>query len=146
MEGRGRGGRGGRKKGVGKGIINVIFCTCTQIITSGSFTYSDQTSRELADMALQGIKLLTSWTTAVMELVRCVGGKGVQGENVDGEGCGWEGCGWEGCGWEGCGWEGLDERDVDGRDVDGRDVDGRDVDGRVWMGGVWMRGVWMGGM
>ncbi|KAL5460570.1 hypothetical protein EMCRGX_G034022 [Ephydatia muelleri] len=39
-----------------------------EIITSGSFTYSDQTSRELADMALQGIKLLTSWTTAVMEL------------------------------------------------------------------------------
>ena len=40
-----------------------------QIITSGNFSYNDQTAKELMDMAHQGIKLLTSWTTAVMELV-----------------------------------------------------------------------------
>ena len=41
----------------------------TQIITSSSFTLNDQTSKEVTEMAHQGIKLLTSWTTAVMELV-----------------------------------------------------------------------------
>ena len=39
-----------------------------EIITSGNFSYNDQTAKELMDMAHQGIKLLTSWTTAVMEL------------------------------------------------------------------------------
>ena len=40
-----------------------------QIITSSSFTLNDQTAAHLFEMASQGIKLLTSWTTAVMELV-----------------------------------------------------------------------------
>jgi len=40
-----------------------------QIITSSNFSLNDQTAKELMDMAQQGIKLLTSWTTAVMELV-----------------------------------------------------------------------------
>ena len=41
-----------------------------QIITKKQFELNDQTAKELTEMAQQGIKLLTSWTTAVMELVR----------------------------------------------------------------------------
>ncbi len=41
----------------------------TQIITSSNFSLTDKTAKELTDMAHQGIKLLTNWTTAVMELV-----------------------------------------------------------------------------
>lgn len=40
-----------------------------QIITKKQFELNDETSKQLMDMAQQGIKLLTSWTTAVMELV-----------------------------------------------------------------------------
>ena len=41
-----------------------------KIITKKQFELNDQTAKELTEMAQQGIKLLTSWTTAVMELVR----------------------------------------------------------------------------
>lgn len=51
-----------------------LYCTISyllhlQIITSSTFSVNDQTAAHLAEMASQGIKLLTSWTTAVMELV-----------------------------------------------------------------------------
>lgn len=39
-----------------------------EIITSSNFSLNDQTSKELTEIGHQGIKLLTSWTTAVMEL------------------------------------------------------------------------------
>ncbi len=51
-------------------VINAI---PAQIITSSNFSLNDQTAKELTDMAHQGIKLLTNWTTAVMELV-CIPG------------------------------------------------------------------------
>ncbi len=44
-----------------------------QIITSSNFSLNEQTSKELMDMAHQGIKLLTGWTT---ELVREGEGRG----------------------------------------------------------------------
>ena len=54
-----------------------MYCTCRmmlflflKIITKKQFELNDQTAKELTEMAQQGIKLLTSWTTAVMELVR----------------------------------------------------------------------------
>lgn len=53
-----------------------VLCACIQIITSSNFSLNEQTSKELMEMAHQGLKLLTGWTTAVMELVR---GEGVEG-------------------------------------------------------------------
>ena len=44
-----------------------------QIITKKQFELNDQRAKELTEMAQQGIKLLTSWTTAVMELVIALG-------------------------------------------------------------------------
>ena len=46
------------------------YCWYIQIITSSNFSLNEQTSKELMEMAHQGLKLLTGWTTAVMELVR----------------------------------------------------------------------------
>ena len=57
----------------------------TQIITSSSFSLNEQTAKELMDMAHQGMKLLTGWTTAVMELVR-VRGQGVGLRELRGRG------------------------------------------------------------
>lgn len=65
-------------------VSSSISCTCVcftfmcmymyfsycQIITSKSFQLNDERAKELTEMAHQGIKLLMSWTTAVMELVR----------------------------------------------------------------------------
>ena len=53
-----------------------------QIITKKQFELNDQTAKELTEMAQQGIKLLTSWTTAVMELVR--GERGREREGGEG--------------------------------------------------------------
>ena len=50
--------------------LHILYTTTLlQIITSSSFALNDTTAKELTEMAHQGIKLLTSWTTAVMELV-----------------------------------------------------------------------------
>lgn len=43
-----------------------------QIITSKSFQMNDERAKELTEMAHQGIRLLMSWTTAVMELVSTI--------------------------------------------------------------------------
>ena len=45
-------------------------CLSLQIITSSQFTLNDRTSKEMYDMALRAVHLLTSWSTAIMEMVR----------------------------------------------------------------------------
>ena len=50
-------------------LISLYLLYLSQIITSSSFTLNDQTAAHLTEMASQGIKLLTSWTTAVMDMV-----------------------------------------------------------------------------
>ena len=66
-------------------LKNIFLFLSAQIITSSQFTLNDRSSKEMYDMALKAVHLLTSWSTAIMEMVR--GGEG---------GVGMGGVGWEG--------------------------------------------------
>ena len=63
-----------------RAMVFLLLCVCLslQIITSSQFTLNDRTSKEMYDMALRAVHLLTSWSTAIMEMVRGGGREGVR--------------------------------------------------------------------